>query len=103
MPQFYQGMIPQSWAIQDDELLVQQRNIAYVGMTRAMHQLVIVYNRKKSQFIEEMDSNLYTARTFEEAVEIETEKSKSIPQGNSSNVENIKRSNPKPEERNWSF
>lgn len=71
LPQFYQGMIPQNWAMKDEEKLMQQRNVAYVGMTRAMHQLTIVYNRCKSKFIDEMDSNLYIARTFETAVETE--------------------------------
>lgn len=103
LPQFYQGMIPQSWALKDEELLIQQRNVAYVGMTRAMHQLVLVYNGKKSQFIEEMDSNLYTARTFEEAVKIETEKTNFIPQGSSPNSEDTKKTNFKQNKRKWSF
>ena len=71
LPQFYQGMIPQKWAMNDEEKLLQQRNVAYVAMTRAMHQLTIVYNGCGSTFIEEMDSSLYTARTFETAVEME--------------------------------
>lgn len=71
LPQFYQGMIPQSWAMKDEEALMQQRNVAYVGMTRAMHQLAIVYNGYKSKFVDEMDSDLYTLRTFAEAVETE--------------------------------
>lgn len=74
LPQFYQGMIPQKWALKDEEKMMQQRNVAYVGMTRAMHQLTIVYNGKKSTFIDEMDSSLYTARTFNEAVEEELKK-----------------------------
>ena len=71
LPQFYQGMIPQNWAVRDEEKLMQQRNVAYVGMTRAMHQLTIVYNGYKSKFIDEMDPQLYIARTFETAVETE--------------------------------
>ena len=71
LPQFYQGMVPQSWACSDEEEMMRQRSIAYVGMTRAMHQLSIVYNGRKSQFINEMDPALYTARTFEEAVKTE--------------------------------
>lgn len=71
LPQFYQGMVPQNWARGDEEEMMRQRNIAYVGMTRAMHQLTIVYNGRKSQFVSEMDPELYTARTFEEAVETE--------------------------------
>lgn len=71
LPQFYQGMLPQSWAMKDEDILMKQRNVAYVGMTRAMHQLTIVYNGYKSKFIDEMDPNLYIARTFEEAVETE--------------------------------
>ena len=105
LPQFYQGMIPQLWAIKDDELLMRQRSIAYVGMTRAMHQLVIVYNGKKSQFIEEMDSNLYTARTFEEAIEMETEIENFMPQDSSTDSENIKSASFKQNgrKRKWSF
>ena len=71
LPQFYQGMLPQSWAMKDEELLMKQRNVAYVGMTRAMHQLTIVYSGYKSKFIDEMDPKLYVARTFDEAVETE--------------------------------
>lgn len=71
LPQFYQGMIPQSWSLKDEESLMQQRNVAYVGMTRAMHQLVIVYNGRKSRFIDELDPNLYIARTYMESVERE--------------------------------
>ena len=71
LPQFYQGMIPQSWAMKDEEKLMQQRNVAYVGMTRAMHQLTIVFNGCKSRFIDEVDPALYIARTFETAVETE--------------------------------
>lgn len=71
LPQFYQGMIPQKKGMQNEESLMQQRNVAYVGMTRAMHQLTIVYSGYKSQFIDEMDPNLYVARTFDEAVETE--------------------------------
>jgi hypothetical protein len=74
LPQFYQGMMPQGFALKDEEKLMQQRNVAYVGMTRAMHQLSIVYNGKKSQFVDEMDSSLYTARTFADAVEFELKK-----------------------------
>lgn len=70
LPQFYQGMIPQSWALNNEEALAQQRNVAYVGMTRAMHQLVIVYNGRKSLFAEEMDPRLYSAREYEDAVEL---------------------------------
>ena len=43
-------------------------------MTRAMHQLTIVYNGYKSKFIDELDSELYIARTFETAVETELRK-----------------------------
>ena len=50
---------------------MKQRNVAYVGMTRAMHQLTIVYSGYKSKFIDEMDPKLYIARTFDEAVETE--------------------------------
>lgn len=71
LPQFYQGHIPFSKEVSDDEKLMQARSVAYVGMTRAMHQLVIIYNRRKSQFIDEMDSSLYTMRTFNDAVESE--------------------------------
>jgi ATP-dependent exoDNAse (exonuclease V) beta subunit len=67
-------MVPQSWALRDEEKLMQQRNVAYVGMTRAMHQLTIVYNGHKSKFVDEMDSSLYTARTFADAVEVELKK-----------------------------
>lgn len=74
LPQFYNGMVPQKWAIGDEEKLIQQRNVAYVGMTRAMHQLTIVYNGNRSQFVDEMDSSLYTARNFGEAVEVELKK-----------------------------
>ena len=70
LPQFYQGMIPQNWAIGNEETLMKQRNVAYVGMTRAMHQLAIVYNGRKSRFIEEMDPNLYTWREYADAVEL---------------------------------
>lgn len=68
LPQFYQGMIPQKWAMNDEEALMQERNTAYVAMTRAMHQLVILYNGNKSEFVKELDEDLYTARTFREAV-----------------------------------
>jgi len=71
LPQFYQGMIPQSWAIKDEETLITQRNVAYVGMTRAMHQLVIVYNGHRSQFLDEIDSSLYDEVTYVEAVDFE--------------------------------
>lgn len=71
LPQFYQGMIPQKAAMRDEESLMQQRNVAYVGMTRAMHQLTIVYSGYKSRFIDEMDPKLYISRTFDEAVETE--------------------------------
>lgn len=74
LPQFYQGMMPQKWALKDDEKLIKQRNVAYVAMTRAMHQLTIVYNGNKSKFIDEMDSSLYTSRTFDDAVEVELRK-----------------------------
>ena len=80
LPQFYQGMIPQRWAIGNEEEMIRQRCIAYVGMTRAMHQLSIVYNGKKSQFVSEMDTELYVARTFEEAVETELKKPTSMYQ-----------------------
>ena len=53
----------------NEEAIAQQRNVAYVGMTRAMHQLAIVYNGRISQFVEEMDPNLYSAREFADAVE----------------------------------
>lgn len=71
LPQFYQGMVPQSWAIKDEDSLARQRNIAYVGMTRAMHQLLIVYNGRRSQFLNEIDKNLYEEVNFEQAVEYE--------------------------------
>lgn len=74
LPQFYQGMIPQNWALRDEEKLMQQRNVAYVGMTRAMHQLTIVYNGNRSKFVDEMDASLYTERTFDDAVEVELKK-----------------------------
>ena len=50
-----------------------------------------------------MDSNLYTARTFEEAVKIETEKTNFIPQGSSPNSEDTKKTNFKQNKRKWSF
>lgn len=74
LPQFYQGMIPQKWALQakdSEEALAQQRNVAYVGMTRAMHQLLIIYNGKRSQFLDEIDKSLYDELTFEQAVDHE--------------------------------
>ncbi|MBQ7864188.1 MAG: UvrD-helicase domain-containing protein [Lachnospiraceae bacterium] len=74
LPQFYQGMVPQSWALNDEEKLVQQRNVAYVGMTRAMHQLLIVYNGRRSQFLDEIDKNLYEEISFEQAVVYELKK-----------------------------
>lgn len=109
LPQFYQGMIPQKWAVGNEEEMIRQRNIAYVAMTRAMHQLSIVYNGKKSQFVSEMDPDLYIARTFSEAVETELRKptvvyQKRIP------PEDIEQDKPqveinKPESRKkrWSF
>jgi len=77
LPQFYQGMLPQRWAVDDEEQLIKQRNVAYVGMTRAMHQLTIVYSGSKSQFVGEMDPAVYTARTFDEAVKVESQRSTS--------------------------
>ncbi|WP_026508371.1 3'-5' exonuclease [Butyrivibrio sp. MC2013] len=74
LPQFYQGMIPQNWAIKNEEKLMQQRNVAYVGMTRAMHQLVIIYSGRRSMFIDEMDPELYVGLTYEDAVETELNK-----------------------------
>lgn len=71
LPQFYQGMIPQNWAIKDEDALAQQRNVAYVGITRAMHQLLIVYNGRRSQFLDEIDKNLYDEISFEQAIEYE--------------------------------
>ena len=67
-------MIPQKWALQakdSEEALAQQRNVAYVGMTRAMHQLLIIYNGKRSQFLDEIDKSLYDELTFEQAVDHE--------------------------------
>ena len=69
LPQFYQGMIPQRWAVNDEEEMIKQRNVAYVGMTRAMHQLVIIYNGNKSQFVDEMDSDLYHSYTYRQAIQ----------------------------------
>ena len=115
LPQFYQGMIPQSWAMKDEEMVMQQRNVAYVAMTRAMHQLTIVYNGNKSKFIDEMDSSLYVARTFDEAVEIERKKptpkyeKRVLPEEAEntpvSTVESIKNEELKKESRRerWSF
>lgn len=74
LPQFYQGMIPQNWALKDEEILMQQRNVAYVAMTRAMHQLTIVYNGYRSQFIDEMDPACYSFYSFDEAVALEQKK-----------------------------
>ena len=74
LPQFYQGMIPQNWALKDEEILMRQRNVAYVAMTRAMHQLTIVYNGYKSRFIEEMDPACYSFYSFDEAVAVEQKK-----------------------------
>lgn len=74
LPQFYQGMIPQSFALKDEESLIKQRNVAYVGMTRAMHQLVIVYNGRRSQFLDEIDKKLYEELSFEQAVEYDLKK-----------------------------
>ena len=68
LPQFYQGMIPQKWALDNEEDLVKQRNTAYVAMTRAMHQLVIVYNGNESQFLKELDPALYVRKNYKEAV-----------------------------------
>jgi superfamily I DNA/RNA helicase len=105
LPQFYQGMMPQNWALKDEEKLIQQRNVAYVGMTRAMHQLAIVYNGNKSKFVDEMDSSLYTARTFDEAVELEMKKPtpefvrRELPKEELSGEKIVKESRRK----NWSF
>ena len=74
LPQFYQGMIPQNWALKDEEILMRQRNVAYVAMTRAMHQLTIVYNGYRSQFIDEMDPECYSFYSFDEAVALEQKK-----------------------------
>lgn len=74
LPQFYQGMVPQNWALKDEDLLAQQRNVAYVGMTRAMHQLFIIYNGRRSQFLDEIDKDLYEEVSFEQAVQYELKK-----------------------------
>lgn len=78
LPQFYQGMIPQNWAVRNEEALMRQRNVAYVGMTRAMHQLAIIYNRRKSRFVDEMDANLYTWREYADAVELSLQEPTSL-------------------------
>ncbi len=104
LPQFYQGMIPQSWAMNNEEAMAQQRNVAYVGMTRAMHQLMIVYNGRKSQFIEEMDASLYSAREFAEAVELSLKepispyKKRELPMG-----EQKEKTDHSERKRRWSF
>ena len=64
-------MVPQSWAIKDEDALAQQRNVAYVGITRAMHQLLIIYNGNRSQFLDEIDKNLYNEVSFNQAVDYE--------------------------------
>lgn len=103
LPQFYQGMIPQYWALKDEELLMQQRNIAYVGMTRAMHQLCIIYNEKKSQFIDEMDSELYLSRNFEDAIETELTKPTPMYQKREIPKENTVLSSRRDRKRRWSL
>ena len=71
LPKFNEGHIPNYMATKDEDIMTNQRNVAYVGMTRAMHQLVITYSKKKSRFITEMDKSLYVTRTYEDAVELD--------------------------------
>ncbi len=110
LPQFYQGMVPQNWAVGDEDEMMRQRNIAYVGITRAMHQLTIVYNGRKSQFVNEMDPRLYISRTFDEAVETELKAPTPLYQKRSLPVEERpdKRKQDveqktEPKKRRWSF
>lgn len=80
LPQFYEGMIPKKWAYEDEEKLIKQRNTAYVAMTRAQHQLVIVYSGPKSQFVKELDPKLYTAIEYEDAVKRDKKSTVSQPE-----------------------
>ena len=79
LPQFYEGMIPRSWAYKDEDELIRMRSTAYVAMTRAMHQLVIVYNGHKSQFIKEINPELYNFVEYSKVV-AEMNKKVSLPE-----------------------
>lgn len=103
LPQFYQGMIPQAWALRDEESLMQQRNVAYVGMTRAMHQLVIVYNGRRSIFIDEMDPNLYTERAFSESIEMWENLSRKKSEEDMNLDEKTQKLEPTERRKRWSF
>ncbi len=66
MPLFIEGNYPYAYNPKDDEayaeFIVKMRNIVYVSMTRARHNLFISYHGNKgSRFIGEMDPSLYKA------------------------------------------
>lgn len=72
IPRFEEGIIPKLFEKTDEDLireeLVKTRNIAYVGMTRAMQTLVITYSGTPSRFISEFETGLYALK--EEKIEI---------------------------------
>jgi superfamily I DNA/RNA helicase len=77
IPQFVEENFPYSNRIDNEELLqefvIRQRNLVYVGMTRAEHSLVITYSGNKgSRFIGEMDKNFYESVGLEPTYDTST-------------------------------
>lgn len=63
IPNVEEGVVPPERANEQDGELEIERRLLYVAMTRARHDLYLLYSGSASRFLEEMDSRLYRGIT----------------------------------------